>query len=115
MSLWRGLKPAVCKVQGYAVGGGSDIALACDLVVMAEDARIGYPPARVWGIPTTAMWVYRLGPERAKRMLLTGDDPKVPIRLILSWRALRSILPNRTLRRRGSPAYQGPFPLVPGR
>ena len=61
------------KVQGYAVAGGSDIALSCDLVVMAEDARIGYMPARVWGCPTTAMWVYRLGAERAKRMLLTGD------------------------------------------
>jgi len=55
------------------VAGGSDIALCCDLVVMAEDAQIGYMPARVWGCPTTAMWVYRLGPERAKRMLLTGD------------------------------------------
>jgi enoyl-CoA hydratase len=73
MSLWRSHKPTVCKVQGYAVAGGSDIALACDLVLMAEDARIGYPPARVWGCPTTAMWVYRIGPERAKRMLLTGD------------------------------------------
>ena len=73
MSLWRSYKPAICKVQGYAVAGGSDIALCCDLVVMAEDARIGYPPARVWGCPTTAMWVYRLGAEGAKRMLLTGD------------------------------------------
>ncbi len=73
MSLFRSLKPVICKVQGYAVAGGSDIALCCDLVVMAEDARIGYPPARVWGCPTTAMWVYRLGAERAKRMLLTGD------------------------------------------
>jgi enoyl-CoA hydratase/carnithine racemase len=73
MSLWRSLKPVVCKVQGYAVAGGSDIALCCDLVVMAEDAQIGYPPARAWGCPTTAMWVYRLGAERAKRMLLTGD------------------------------------------
>jgi len=73
MSLFRSLKPTVCKVQGYAVAGGSDIALCCDLVVMAEDARIGYMPARVWGCPTTAMWVYRLGAERAKRMLLTGD------------------------------------------
>lgn len=73
MSLWRSCKPAICKVQGYAVAGGSDIALCCDLVVMAEDARIGYPPARVWGCPTTAMWVYRLGAEGAKRMLLTGD------------------------------------------
>ncbi|MEU1980920.1 crotonase/enoyl-CoA hydratase family protein [Nocardia sp. NPDC019395] len=72
-SLWRSAKPTVAKVHGYAVAGGSDIALSCDLVVMAEDARIGYMPARVWGCPTTAMWVYRLGAERAKRMLLTGD------------------------------------------
>jgi enoyl-CoA hydratase len=73
MSLWRSYKPTIAKVRGYAVGGGSDIALSCDLVVMAEDARIGYPPARVFGCPTTAMWVYRVGAERAKRMLLTGD------------------------------------------
>jgi len=73
MSLWRCAKPTIAKVHGYAVAGGSDIALACDLVVMAEDARIGYPPARVWGVPTTAMWVYRVGAERAKRMLFTGD------------------------------------------
>jgi enoyl-CoA hydratase len=73
MTLFRSLKPTICQVQGHAVAGGSDIALCCDLVVMAEDARIGYMPARVWGCPTTAMWVYRLGAERAKRMLLTGD------------------------------------------
>lgn len=73
MALWRSHKPVVCKIHGYAVAGGSDVALCCDLVVMAEDAEIGYPPARVWGCPTTAMWVYRLGAERAKRMLLTGD------------------------------------------
>lgn len=72
-TLWRSLKPTICKVQGYAIAGGSDIALSCDLLVMADDARIGYPPARVWGCPTTAMWVYRLGAQRAKRMLLTGD------------------------------------------
>jgi len=73
MSLFRSHRPVIGKVQGFAVAGGSDIALCCDLVVMAEDARIGYMPARVWGCPTTAMWVFRLGPERAKRMLLTGD------------------------------------------
>jgi enoyl-CoA hydratase len=73
MSLFRSLKPTICKVQGHAVAGGSDIALCCDLVVMADDARIGYMPSRVWGCPTTGMWVYRLGAERAKRMLLTGD------------------------------------------
>lgn len=72
-SLWHSHKPTIAKVRGFAVAGGSDIALCCDLVVMAEDAKIGYPPARVWGVPTTAMWVYRIGAERAKRMLLTGD------------------------------------------
>lgn len=73
MSLWRSRKPVVCKIQGFAVAGGSDIALCCDLIVMAAEAKIGYPPARLWGCPTTAMWVYRIGAERAKRMLLTGD------------------------------------------
>lgn len=73
MSLWRSYKPTIAKVRGHAVAGGSDVALACDMVVMADDALIGYPPARVWGCPTTAMWVYRLGMERAKRMLFTGD------------------------------------------
>ncbi|MBM4202614.1 MAG: crotonase/enoyl-CoA hydratase family protein [Gammaproteobacteria bacterium] len=73
MSLWRCYNPTIAKVHGYAVAGGSDIALCCDLVVMADDAKIGYPPARVWGCPTTAWWVYRLGAEQAKRMLFTGD------------------------------------------
>jgi len=72
-SLWRSYKPTICKVHGYAVAGGSDIALCADIVLMAEDAKIGYMPARVWGCPTTAMWVFRLGAEKAKRMLLTGD------------------------------------------
>jgi enoyl-CoA hydratase len=73
MSLWRSYKPVICKVHGYAVAGGSDIALCCDLIVMEKAAQIGYPPARVWGCPTTAMWVYRVGAAAAKRMLLTGD------------------------------------------
>jgi enoyl-CoA hydratase len=73
MSLWRAQTPVIAKVHGAAVAGGSDIALCADLVVMAEDAVIGYPPARVWGVPTTMMWVHRLGPEAAKRMLFTGE------------------------------------------
>jgi enoyl-CoA hydratase len=73
MSLFRAMKPVIAKVHGYAVAGGSDIALCCDMVIMADTAQIGYMPARVWGCPTTAMWVYRVGPEQAKRMLLTGD------------------------------------------
>jgi enoyl-CoA hydratase len=73
MSLWRSYTPVICKINGPAVAGGSDIALCADLIVIDEDARIGYPPARVWGCPTTMMWVYRLGPADAKRMLFTGD------------------------------------------
>lgn len=73
MSLWRSPKPTIAKVHGAAVAGGSDIAMCCDLLVMAEDARIGYMPTRVWGCPTTAMWTYRLGPMRAKQMMFTGD------------------------------------------
>ena len=55
------------------MAGGSDIALCCDFLIMAEDARIGYPPARVWGVPTPSMWVYRLGPQQAKLMMMTGQ------------------------------------------
>jgi enoyl-CoA hydratase len=74
MSLFWSEKPVVCKVHGFCVAGGTDMALCSDLLVVAEDARIGYPPARVWGVPTTALWVHRLGPARAKRLLLTGDS-----------------------------------------
>ncbi|HUZ12310.1 MAG TPA: crotonase/enoyl-CoA hydratase family protein [Caulobacteraceae bacterium] len=73
MALWRARKPTIAQVHGAAVAGGSDIALCCDFLLMAEDARIGYPPARVWGVPTPAMWVYRLGPQAAKRLMMTGD------------------------------------------
>ena len=73
MSLFRAMKPVLCKVHGVEVAGGSDIALCSDLVIMADEAQIGYMPSRVWGCPTTAMWVHRLGPEKAKRMMFTGD------------------------------------------
>jgi enoyl-CoA hydratase len=63
----------IAQVHGFCVGGGTDFALCSDLIVCAEDCRIGYPPARVWGSPTTMMWTYRLGLERSKRLLLTGD------------------------------------------
>ena len=73
MRLWRSPKATIAQVQGFCVGGGTDFALCSDLIVCAEDARIGYPPARVWGSPTTSMWTYRIGLERSKRLLLTGD------------------------------------------
>tara|TARA_Y100000991_G_C21947867_1_gene338287 strand:- start:160 stop:1008 length:849 start_codon:yes stop_codon:yes gene_type:complete len=74
MSIWRCSKPVLCKIHGFAVGGGSDIALCSDMIFMAENARIGYMSTRVWGCPSTAMWVYRVGAERAKRILFTGDQ-----------------------------------------
>src|SRR5437588_864611 len=73
MSLFHCSKPVVCKVHGFCVAGGTDMALCSDLLVIAADAKIGYPPARVWGSPPTSMWAYRLGPQRARRRRLTGD------------------------------------------
>jgi enoyl-CoA hydratase len=74
MSLFECSKPVVCKVHGFCVAGGTDMALCSDLLVIARDAKIGYPPARVWGSPTTALWAHRLGAQRAKRLLFTGDS-----------------------------------------
>ena len=74
MSLQRCTKPVVCKVHGFCVAGGTDLALCADLLVASADAKIGYPPARVWGSPTTALWASRIGAQRAKRLLFTGDS-----------------------------------------
>ncbi|MCC6876550.1 MAG: crotonase/enoyl-CoA hydratase family protein [Sandaracinaceae bacterium] len=73
MSLFHADKPVVCKVHGFCVAGGTDMALCSDLLVIESDAKIGYPPARVWGVPTTMLWAHRIGIEKAKRLLFTGD------------------------------------------
>ena len=73
MSLFHSEKPVLCKVHGFCVAGGTDMALCSDLLVIEDAAKIGYPPARVWGVPTTAVWAHRIGIERAKRLLFTGD------------------------------------------
>ena len=87
MALYNSEKPVLCKVHGFCVAGGTDMALCADMLVIADDARIGYPPARVWGVPTTALWVQRVGMQRAKRLPLillllvtagTGTIPKHP-------------------------------------
>jgi enoyl-CoA hydratase len=90
MSLWESPKPVIAQVHGWCVGGGTDMVLCCDLIFMAEDARIGYPPSRIWGVPTTCMWVYRLGLEHAKRLMLTGEalDGREAERLGLASRAV---------------------------
>jgi enoyl-CoA hydratase len=72
MSLWRASKPVIAQVHGWCVGGGSDYALCCDLVIASEDARIGTPYSRIWGAYLSGMWIYRLGLTRAKEYALTG-------------------------------------------
>jgi enoyl-CoA hydratase/carnithine racemase len=74
MSLFHSDKPTVTKVHGYCIAGGTDMALCSDLIVAEDKAKIGYPPARVWGVPTSALWAFRVGPARAKRLLFTGDS-----------------------------------------
>ncbi len=74
LKLWYASKPTIAAVQGWCIAGGTDMVLCADLIVAGEGATFGYPPSRVWGTPTTAMWVYRMGLERAKRYLLTGDE-----------------------------------------
>jgi len=91
MSLWNSHKPTICKVHGYAAAGGSDIATCCDFIVMDDKARIGYMPVRVWGCPTPAMWVYRVGAMRAKQMMLTGD--LIDGKTALAWGLATAIAP----------------------
>lgn len=93
MALWRSPKPVIAQVHGWCVGGGTALALCSDLIVAAENAQIGYPPARVWGSPTSALWAYRLGMEQAKRLLLTGDavDGKTAERIGLVLKAVADV------------------------
>ncbi len=78
MKLWYASKPTIAAVQGWCIAGGTDMVLCADVIVAGESATFGYPPSRVWGTPTTAMWVYRMGLEHAKRYLLTGDEIPAP-------------------------------------
>src|SRR3954463_5525953 len=78
MKLWYAAKPTIAAVQGWCIAGGTDMVLCADVIIAGEGASFGYPPSRVWGTPTTAMWVYRMGLERAKRYLLTGDEIPAP-------------------------------------
>lgn len=90
MKLWECPKPVIAQVHGYALGGGTDLVLCCDLIFMAADAFIGYPPSRIYGTPTTMLWAYRLGLEHAKQFLLSGDaiDAQTALRIGLVSRVL---------------------------
>jgi len=72
-NLWNCRIPVIAQVHGHCIAGGTDIALHCDLVVAADDAKIGFPPVRSQGAPPTHMWLYHAGPQWTKRLLLTGD------------------------------------------
>ena len=67
-------KPVICRLHGHCIANGSDIAFLCDLLIADEEAAIGYPPVRVQGSPAAHMWLYHVGPQWAKRFLLTGDS-----------------------------------------
>jgi enoyl-CoA hydratase len=83
MKIWHCPKPVIGEIRGFAVGGATDLVLCCDQLFMAEDAFIGYAPSRIYGTPTTMMWVYRLGLEHAKQFLLTGEaiDAETALRI----------------------------------
>jgi enoyl-CoA hydratase/carnithine racemase len=95
MKLWYARKPTIAAVQGWCIGGGTDMVLCADLIVAGEGASFGYPPSRVWGTPTTAMWVYRMGLERAKRYLLTGDE--IPARTAAEIGLVLEVVPDERL------------------
>ena len=95
MKLWYAKKPTIAAVQGWCIGGGTDMVLCADLIVAGEGASFGYPPSRVWGTPTTAMWVYRMGLERAKRYLLTGDE--IPARTAAEIGLVLEVVPDALL------------------
>ena len=95
MKLWYARKPTLAAVQGWCIGGGTDMVLCADLIVAGESASFGYPPARVWGTPTTAMWVYRMGLEKAKRYLLTGDE--IPARTAAEIGLVLEVVPDAQL------------------
>ena len=95
MKLWYAQKPTIAAVHGWCIGGGTDLVLCADMIVAGDSARFGYPPSRVWGTPTTAMWVYRLGLERAKRYLLTGDE--IPARRAVEVGLILEVVPDDQL------------------
>jgi enoyl-CoA hydratase len=95
MKLWYARKPTIAAVQGWCIAGGTDMVLCADMIIAAEGARFGYPPSRVWGTPTTAMWVYRMGLERAKRYLLTGDE--IPARTAAEIGLILEVVPDAEL------------------
>ncbi len=99
LKLWYARKPTIAAVQGWCIGGGTDLVLCADMIIAARGAKFGYPPSRVWGTPTTAMWVYRMGLERAKRYLLPGDE--IPAETAAKIGLILEAVPDDELEERG--------------
>ncbi len=99
MKLWYAKKPVIAAVQGWCIGGGTDMVLCADIIIAAENAIFGYPPARVWGTPTTSMWVYRMGLEQTKRYLFTGDE--IPAKTAEKIGLILEAVPDDELQERG--------------
>jgi len=78
MKIWECPKPVLGEIHGFAIGGATDLILCCDQLFMADDAIIGYAPSRMYGTPTTMLWVHRIGLEHAKQFLLTGKAIDAP-------------------------------------
>jgi len=72
-TIWDLAKPVIAQVHGYCLAGGSELAACCDLVYVAEDARIGYPPTRLMSPPDNQFHPWLMGMRTAMEMFLTGD------------------------------------------
>ena len=66
-------KPVIAKIHGNCLAGGTDVAFLCDMVVAADDTRIGFPATRANGTPPTQFWLSHVGPQWSKRLMFTGD------------------------------------------
>ena len=84
MSIWDLQKPVIAQVHGYCLAGGSELATGCDLVYVAEDAKIGYPAVR-FGVPDMHFHAWLMGMRAAMEMMLTGDSISGTEAVELGW------------------------------
>ena len=112
--LWTSTRPIVVKVQGYCLAGGTDLALNCDMIVCAEDAEFGFPAVRSMGSPSTHMWTYLVGPQWAKRLLLTGEriDGRKAERIGLAMQAVPEAELDETVHGLASSIAKVPYDLL---
>lgn len=73
MAIFDMHKPVIAQVHGPCIAGGTDLAMLCDMIIIADDATVGFPAGRDLGALPNQMWIYSVGPQWAKRLMLTGD------------------------------------------